>query len=698
VLHDLPGRSRRCHAASFGVRGLYVVLDTRRHAPIGRARLPRPVDPARARMVLHRGRRTFRDLYDTDHAEARQEGRFRWLVSTCLAAAVGAVAILVVVYGSMDPSEHRGGLMPTLKRVRDGGGLPSMALSTKSSSGLKWSSPRTDKLQMLSGATSTRFIIHDSQTQRRNGRDFIQPKPYARIIARLSPVPTSGAEAVPPFNPLKLFAATTPVGADETGAGGEARANIDVSVVELLGGILPTEDGQELDNREVAEIITRVRDTENEPAVMRPGFRAEGSELLPDAERERRRLAEAQAPNTTLLQKTTVEPEEVDDQDDGEVRVVKASRGESLLAVLMRLGADRSQALQMVHAAKGIFLDGALTPAHEVHVTMVPSLTQQGTMEPARFTVYGGGHDHKVTVTRNSAGEFVASAAPVSGGVARAALGDSDAPQASSLYASLYHAALMQNLPHETILQILRIHAYETDFRRRLRGGDAVELFFDMREDAASTADAAPGELLFSAITAGGDTTRYYRFRTPDGLVDFYDEFGNNSRKFLTRRPVRGESVRLSSGFGMRRHPLLGTLRPHNGIDWSGPIGTPILAAGNGTIEEAKFRGEYGNYIRIRHANGYQTAYGHMSRFAQGVRDSIKVRQGQIIGYIGNTGLSSGPHLHFEVLVNSRFVDPLSIQVPQERRLTGRQLADFQKERSKIDELMRRAPVLTASR
>ena len=297
---------------------------------------------------------------------------------------------------------------------------------------------------------------------------------------------------------------------------------------------------------------------------------------------------------------------------------------------------------------------------------------------------------------RNSAGEFVASASPLDPSMARAAMGDSDTAAASSLYASVYHAALMQNVQPESIMQVLRIHAYDTDFRRRVRSGDSIELFFDVKDDSA--AEGPPGELLYSSVTTGAETSRFYRFRTPDGIIDYYDEFGNNSKKFLMRRPVRGDDVRLASGFGIRFHPLLNERKMHTGVDWATASGTPILASGNGTIEEAGRKGQYGNYIRIRHANGYQTAYGHMQRFSPGVRDGVKVRQGQIIGYVGSTGLASGPHLHFEVLVNSRFVDPLQIQVPRERRLTGRQLADFQKERSRIDDLVRRAPVSSMSR
>jgi murein DD-endopeptidase MepM/ murein hydrolase activator NlpD len=276
------------------------------------------------------------------------------------------------------------------------------------------------------------------------------------------------------------------------------------------------------------------------------------------------------------------------------------------------------------------------------------------------------------------------------------ALEDREQPASSSLYASIYHAGLMQSVPPETLTQILKIHAYEMDFRRRLRAGDSVEFFFDMKEDAGP--DAPPGELLFTAITSGGETSKFYRFRSPDGVVDYYDENGENSRKFLMRRPVRGEDVRLTSGYGVRFHPLLNERKMHTGVDWAAPPGTPIMAAGSGVVEEAGRKGQYGNYIRIRHANGYQTTYGHMQRLGPGVEEGVKVRQGQIIGYVGSTGLSSGPHLHFEVLVNSRFVDPMSIQVPRERKLDGKLLAEFQRERAHIEDLMRRSPVMTASK
>lgn len=281
----------------------------------------------------------------------------------------------------------------------------------------------------------------------------------------------------------------------------------------------------------------------------------------------------------------------------------------------------------------------------------------------------------------------------------RALLGsDGDPVRSSSLYASVYHALAMQSVPPDVIRQILKVHAYDTDYRRRIRLGDQIEMFFDVKEEAGPGQEQQLGELLYTSILAGGETSRFYRFRTPDGSVDFFDDKGNHSRRFLMRRPVRGNDVRLTSGFGLRFHPLLNDRKMHTGVDWAAPPGTPILASGNGVIEQAGRKGAYGNYVRIRHANGYQTAYGHMSQIAPNVSEGVKVRQGQVIGYVGSTGLSSGPHLHFEVLVNSRFVNPMSIQVPRERELDARQRADFVKERARIDELMHRTPVMSASK
>jgi murein DD-endopeptidase MepM/ murein hydrolase activator NlpD len=678
------------------------VIDHRRHAPIPRCR-PVSERTSTLKAPLHyRGAkaRGLRDMYATDHAEPLREGRFRWLMSTCLAAAVGGVAILVVIFGAADKQEvAQDGLLPALDRLRASTAAPPLEAMLRRDDGLKWASPKVDRLQVTSGAKSTRYIIHETLRQRRGGREYIYAKPYVRVVARLSPVPPNTAESIPPFNPFKLYSNNKPIGdEDESTPQTEGQSDVVIRVLELLGGVLPLEDNQLIDNTEAAEIVERFESADTVAAAgPSPGAVPEiaeetlGQPALGES-------GEPVAPNTTVLAKSGQDDEGGSSELDVLKPTVKTVRdGQKLSQLLAETGATTWQIREMIEAMKPVLPEKSVLPGQEVHIALQPSLTLQNRMEPVRFSIYDEGHAHKVTVSRTSSGEFVASATPLDDEAAvRVAINDSNGPQSSSLYASLYYASLTESIPTDTIQQILQVHAYETDFRRRLRAGDTCEMFFDLKDEGGT--DGPPGELLFTSITTGGETRRYYRFRTPDGQVDYYDAQGSNAKKFLMRKPVRADDTRLTSGFGLRRHPLLGEYKMHTGIDWAAPTGTPILAAGNGTIEEAGRKGYNGNYVRIRHANGYQTAYSHMSRFAPGAAPGVKVRQGQVIGYIGTTGLSSGPHLHFEVLVNNQFVNPLSIDVPRERQLEGKDLIAFHKERMRIDELMRRTPVLTASK
>jgi murein DD-endopeptidase MepM/ murein hydrolase activator NlpD len=668
-------------------------IELRRHLSVGRPRRAGSADYPRglAHLYAARKRRPLPDLFVTDQAEARGGGGFRWFFSTCLAATVGAVAIAAVIFGSLEIAAGPGRMVSSLRQAFPAAKSPRPA-SNRAEGGLAWSVPKSDRLQTTMDAISTRYVVQDSIRERRANREYLHKKPYARVVIRLAAVEpdASVAASVPPFNPLKLFAGSSaPNDAPEGGSiatapeGGE----VVIRVVELLGSILPIEDGQEMDSAEVTDLVTRAISNEADRAQIRPSFAPEGLDLA----RKDRTGGGALAAYTTVLTKSSVETDEVAAEEAEAQRVkVKLGKAETLGKLLVRMGADSWQARDMVEAARGVLPEAAVTPGSEVELTLVPSLSGSGKPEPIRYTVFGAAGEHRVTVERNAAGEFVASATatrPIT-----IASPTESGPQSLSLYNSFYQGALAQGIAPETIQAILKVHAYEADFRRRARGSDAVELFFDLKEEDKRT-DGALGELLLTSMTIAGTTQRFYRFKDVDGGVDFYDASGNNSRRFLLRKPVRSDDVRLTSGFGVRFHPLLNQRRLHSGIDWAGPAGTPIVAAGNGTVEEAGYKGQYGNYVRLRHSNGYQTAYGHMRGFAPGISAGVKVRQGQVIGFIGTTGLSSGPHVHFEVLVNSRWVDPLSIQVPREKRLAGRQLAAFQRERVRIDELMRQPPV-----
>ncbi len=602
---------------------------------------------------------------------------------------VGAVAIAAVIFGSLDLSGGPRRMASSLQQAFPA--AKTQKPTRQSVGGLAWSIPKSDRLQTTMDAVSTRYIVQDSIRERRANREYLHKKPYARVLIRLAAVEPDPATTVPPFNPLKLFAVTAPGGeGPQTGpvAAGPEGGSVTIRVVELLGSILPAEDGQDMDVGEVLELVTRTISNEADRAQIRPSFAPEGLDL------SRGGQGGALAAYTTLLVKTGGDSEEGDlDANENQHVRIKLGRGETLTRLLVRMGADNWQARDMVEAAKGILPESAVTAGHEVELTLAPSLSGTSKQDPVRYTVLAPGGEHRVTVERTAAGEFVASRQrPHSG---RHASGPGSA-QSISIYNGLYHGALAQGIAPETVQTILRVHAYEADFRRRARGSDAFEAFFDLKDEDKG-ADGTLGELLLTSMTIAGTTQRFYRFKDSDGSIDYYDANGQNSRRFLLRKPVRSDDVRLTSGFGIRFHPLLNQRKLHAGVDWAGPVGTPIIAAGHGTVEEAGYKGQYGNYVRIRHANGYQTAYGHMRSVATGISTGVKVRQGQVIGYLGSTGLSSGPHLHFEVLVSNRWVDPLSIQVPREKRLAGRQLAAFQRERVRIDELMRAPPVRVSS-
>lgn len=573
-----------------------------------------------------RGRNAGRNMFDDDHAD-RKGGRYRWLVSTSIAGFIGMFAIFIVIAGSTNRKDGDG-FMPALQRLRDGALTPELLPQLKKTVGLQWAVPKTDKLEVSDGLTSTRYVIHETLRQRRDGRSYIHAKPYMRIVARLAPVPTNYQDVIPPFNPLQLYADNDPVGSSK-GVKNEERSDVKITIVELIGGVLPREDAQRIDDREASDLIRRFLFEEAMSAAdLADQNNAASNEMFAQQADE--------TAYTTTLSKNNFE----DDGDSGsgihkEHVSVTVAGGDTLTGLIQNQGASPDRAAKMIAAARTAYSDLDLRRGETIDFVLEPSGYDPGVMDLVSFSLKNENGEHLVSVSRDAKGDFTGSVTPLRDYAALRGLIEEkvSGPRSSSLYASVFHSALLQNVQPETVMQILRVNAYQTDFGRRIRPGDTIELFFGF--DNKQFAEGPPGELLYTKITSGGETAKFYRFRTADGEVDFYDEQGNNSKRFLTRKPVRGSNVRLSSGYGMRYHPLLNRRRMHAGVDWAGPRGTPILAAGRGQIEYAGRKGQYGNYVLIRHANGYETSYAHMQRIARGVTAGAKIRQGQIIGYIG---------------------------------------------------------------
>ncbi|MFK7839455.1 MAG: M23 family metallopeptidase [Bdellovibrionales bacterium] len=239
---------------------------------------------------------------------------------------------------------------------------------------------------------------------------------------------------------------------------------------------------------------------------------------------------------------------------------------------------------------------------------------------------------------------------------------------------SLYGSAARADIPSPIIAEMIRIYSWNFDFQRDIRRGDQVQVMYE----AFETEDgefAKFGKILFANLKNGNSETPIYRFEMANGRVDYFEPDGTSVRKTLMKTPVDG--ARISSGFGMRRHPILGYNKMHKGVDFAAPTGTPIYAAGDGVVEHVGRRGAYGKYIRLRHNSKLKTAYAHLHKYKKGLSAGKSVKQGDVIGYVGSTGRSTGPHLHYEVLVNGTQVNPRSVKLPTGEILRGQELDKF---------------------
>jgi len=254
------------------------------------------------------------------------------------------------------------------------------------------------------------------------------------------------------------------------------------------------------------------------------------------------------------------------------------------------------------------------------------------------------------------------------------------------IHGSLYQSAVDAGATPQLTHQVVQLFAHKLDFTRDIQPGDRFSLVFD-RKVTESGKVVETGDLIYAELEANGQKTRFYRFDRKDGPADYFDENGKNIKGFLLKTPVDG--ARITSLFGMRKHPILGYTRAHQGIDFGAGTGTPILAAGDGVVAEAGRKGGYGNWLRIRHSGGWDTGYGHISRYAKGIHAGSRVKQGQVVAYVGATGLATGPHLHYEVWKNGQRVNPLSAKVPQGTVLAGRELAAFKAQKARVDAMLK---------
>jgi murein DD-endopeptidase MepM/ murein hydrolase activator NlpD len=623
----------------------------------------------------------------------RRRASLRWLAGAALTGLSGVTLIGAALYFDLDSQ-------PNFAEA------PELAVASSSAAPQEEgvSSGKGDRLLRPVNIVSDKQSYKVPTTIKVGDKELVKARAFTRLQTTLTMTPTGFADAVPPFNPMKLTnrAADAPDAPPDPGpiqddaevsfrvqdltAADEERASGELSVSEALAQVVETlkapPDAQRTPAQPLAPqlLLMRTIQAAAEPG-QALGYATVGAvnPSAPFASIEVRMIPE----NVTDAPKASGS----DDASPTE-KLVQLRHGESFEDVLRANSAtadDVSAILAAFGAKRG---ESPVSEGQKVILLPEEPAVRGARARIARVSVYAD-DQLKATVAIDDNGTY----APVSSKASPTrpkASGDDAGSGGMSLYQSLYETSLKQGLTKPLIDSVVRMFANDVDFQRATTPGDSVDAFYSEPDDM----DPRP-ELLCATMTVRDQTYRYYRFQTPDdNLVDYYDENGRSTRKFLIRKPIAdGE---LTSGFGMRYHPILHFTRMHTGVDWAAPVGTPILAAGNGVVIKAEWDSGYGRRVEIQHSNGYVTTYNHMSGFGRGVAAGARVSQGQVVGYLGQTGLATGPHLHYEVIINGNFVDPMAIKLARTREFDGRMLAAFKRERDRIDQLMAQAPSATA--
>ena len=627
----------------------------------------------------------------------RRRVSVQWFSGTILTGLCGAALIGGAVFASLDgemtfakvPERVEGAL-------RGAFGANERAVSLH----------KSDRLPPPSESTAARNVMRVSTVTRVGNRDVMRVRPFVRISGNLSMTTSDLSAKIPPFNAQRMLTdvgTTAPAAADDPNNADAVEPDAEVSfVTKDLGTVLPKAKLAAV--VALDDVLMRVRDAANwrgntggvrytalanatadasgTQSDMKLAYASEGTAADPYAGFETRVVPE----NVTLLPKTK---DQATGGNPSNERVHVVKKGDTVTSILRDQGAtpDEARAIAATLGARG--RDGGLREGQKLRILMAPAAPGPGVrLQPYRVIVANDTTIEAVSAL-SDIGKYVAVDVQSMNTVAEATTDkdddDDDDGSGVRLYQSIYETALRNKVPASVIEDMIRIYSYDVDFQRKVQPGDSFDVFYAGEDEGATITEKT--EVLFASLTVGGETKKYYRFQTPDdSVVDYYDETGKSAKKFLVRKPVNNAIMR--SGFGGRRHPILGYVKMHTGVDWATSYGTPIFASGNGVVEKVGPEGGYGKYVRLKHNNGYETAYGHMSAFAKGMEIGKRVRQGQVIGFVGSTGQSTGPHVHYEILVNGRFVDPLRVKLPRGRSLEGSVMAGFDKERDRLDAQM----------
>ncbi|WP_375638495.1 MULTISPECIES: M23 family metallopeptidase [unclassified Bartonella] len=381
--------------------------------------------------------------------------------------------------------------------------------------------------------------------------------------------------------------------------------------------------------------------------------------------------------------------------------IIPIRKKQTIADAFKKTSYTKKQIDQVVKTLEKISLSDSLKEGSLLRIGIVTQAGEEDHL--VRASIYQGMH-HILTIALNDKGQFIESTEPKMSKALKTAFQNGiphsyiNSAQLPTAYDALYSALLSHNISQSLSHRLIRLLATNIDMKSPITPNDQIEIFYAVPQSdkenkngkknlkAKEASKNADPEIRYISATFGNTTYKYYRYQLKDGSVDYYDSEGKSSKPFLLRKPTPNGI--FGSPFGPRKHPILGYVRMHTGVDWIAPKGSPIIAVGDGIVTRVGVTGGYGNHTEIQHANGYVSSYSHQSRYAPDIKPGVKVRQGQIIGYVGSTGMATGPHCHFEIIVNGVKVDPMRIRIPDSKALTNQDLQTFLQEKNNIDALI----------
>ncbi|MEX3011372.1 M23 family metallopeptidase [Hoeflea sp. TYP-13] len=617
-------------------------------------------------------------LADGRKAPDRREISIRWLSGTFLTGVTSSALMGIALFAALDGREQ-------------------LAIPGEAYAATDISEPvkGAEKGSRLVGTTiaakpSDKAIVEISTMINEGDRSVIRSRPFAHVKMALAANHTAKAD-YPKFDPLKIFSSGEPETEPEsTGViyGAEVESEISLKTTDFPIRNAPYAYAATMSAEEAEEVVRTngsiLTDETFQVAMLHyvdpQRFAGTNSPFDFSANLNARVVAE----NVSVASALSPQDHTVEFIDD----VIAIREDVSMVSALTEAGYHESEAKYVAEVLSG---ETGSTDLREGDVFRI-GLEQRGEdTRIVRASVYEG-TDHVGSVAVNDFEILVSAEAPPSSPAVETAFDETPITVTTGrelprVYDGIYKAALSYGMNADMTDKIVRLLASNVDYQARLKPTDTMEAIFSVDKETKEA--ARDSELLYLSATFGSNTVNFYRFRNPeDGSVDYYDDEGRSARQFLLRNPL--PNGRFRSGFGMRRHPIIKVRRMHTGVDWAAPRGTPIIAAGNGVVEKAGWNRGYGKQTLIRHANGYVSSYSHQTKIAKGIAPGARVRQGQVIGYVGSTGLSTGPHLHYELIVNGTKVDPMRVRLPDGKTLSGNMLAAFQSERERIDQLIGR--------